>query len=251
MLFDHETSDVRVPMGFAIAVVIPARDEATHIASTVTSVQAALRAAPVASSCIVVVADACTDDTADVARRHLGPSDAVLEVDHRCVGEARAIGSSVALSLSSSGPRWTWVLGIDADSVAPRSWVRRHLAHATRGVECVTGIVELEPLAPHSVRQQFASTYQLGIRKRSHDHVHGTNFGIRGDTLLAAGNWPPESTAEDHGLWRAVTAMGRRTIQDPAIVVSTSARLVGRAPLGFAGDLADIDAQVSCDASSE
>lgn len=112
--------------------------------------------------------------------------------------------------------------------------------HASRGIECATGIVELEPSAPDALRQQLASTYRLGIRERSHDHVHGTNFGIRGDTLLSAGNWPTESTAEDHGLWHAVTTMGRRTLQDPAIVVTTSARLIGRAPLGFANDLSNL-----------
>jgi hypothetical protein len=226
-----------------VGVVIPAHDEAATIGAAVDSVRASLLDAAVHAT-IVVVADACSDDTAAVARAHLGPDDTVLEVRARSVGMARAQGAAVALERLGRPPRtWlsrTWLLSLDADSRAPRRWVARHLAHAERGIECVTGMVELDEYATPELRAALTERYLAHVTPSTHPHVHGTNFGIRGDTLLAAGNWPRLATGEDHALWQAVGLLGRPRVQDPAIVVRTSARLTGRAPSGFAADLAGL-----------
>ena len=226
--------------GFQVGVVIPAHDEEANIGAAIESVRASLLDAGVHAT-IVVVADACSDATAAVARRHLGTDDAVLELTTRSVGVARAHGARLALERLGS-PSRTWLLSLDADSRAPRRWVARHLAHADRGVECVTGLVELDEHAAPELRRALAASYLERVTASAHPHVHGTNFGIRGDTLLAAGNWPALATGEDHALWRAVGLLGRPRVQDPAIVVRTSARLTGRAPAGFAADLAGLAA---------
>lgn len=223
---------------WSVGVVIPAHDEADDIAAAVTSVQRSLRRAMVTRSVIVVVADACSDDTARVARGALGRSGMVVEIDARCVGIARSVGANAALGLLDASPESTWLLGLDADSLAPPTWVTDHLGHAVGGVECVTGIVDLAVGAAPDLRDAFVASYSVGIDAATHPHIHGTNFGIRADALLAAGNWPHVETGEDRALWHRIASMGRRTVQDPRIVVTTSARLVGRAPSGFAGDLA-------------
>ncbi|UDY37476.1 glycosyltransferase [Dermatobacter hominis] len=224
--------------GPAVGVVIPARDEEAVVAAAVSSVRRSLAAAGVVRSCIVVVADDCRDGTVAAARAALGCSGEVLEVGHRCVGAARQEGSARALRRLGARPEACWLLSIDADSSAPADWVTRHLAHASAGIECVAGVVDLVRGTPAPLRRAFHRRYGLDGRSEGrHHHVHGTNLGIRGDTLLAAGGWPSSATGEDHGLWDAVGALGRWRVQDAAIVVRTSGRLVGRAPLGFARDL--------------
>jgi len=226
----------------AVGVVIPANDEEAGIAATVDSVLESLERADVDDVCIVVVADSCHDRTAAIARRRLAPPHVVVEVAHRSVGATRATGSLLALARLSAPPEGCWLLSIDGDSIAPPDWVTRHLLHAARGIECVTGIVELAAGAPMALRRAFAESYLVAVDGSRHAHVHGTNFGIRGDTLLAAGNWSTLRTGEDHELWRAVAALGRPARQDPTIVVATSPRTVGRAPDGFAADLAELTA---------
>lgn len=225
-----------------VGVVIPARDEAERIGRTIISVRRSLEHARVERSCIVVVADACSDSTASTARSLLRTPDRVIETDAGCVGAARAAGSLAALELLSVSPERVWLLGIDADSTAPLKWVEAHLALAARGIECVTGLVELDAEATPELRRAFDSTYVGGVDEHAntHDHVHGTNFGIRGDTLLDAGNWSRIPTGEDHALWLAVAGLQRAAAQDASIVVTTSARRSGRAPQGFASDLVQL-----------
>ncbi len=225
-----------------VGVVIPAHDEQDTIGDAITSVLRSLAVADVHRNVLVVVCDDCSDRTAAVAREHLRRSDRVMEVGHRCVGAARAAGSLAALRLLAQPPERVWLLSLDADSTAPPSWVRDHLAHAGRGVDCVAGVVDLADDAPRSLGREFHRRYtsELGTVAGAHDHVHGTNFGVRAGTLLSAGNWAPMHTGEDHATWAAVGAVGGRRVQDPRISVTTSSRLVGRAPNGFAADLRDL-----------
>ena len=74
----------------------------------------------------------------------------------------------------------------------------------------------------------------------SHHHVHGANLGFRGDVYLASGGWNALATAEDHDLWNRVRECGR-TLTTSTTCVTTSHRIVGRAPHGFAADMAHLD----------
>lgn len=223
--------------GFAVGVVVPARDEAGTIGATLRSVRRALGVAGVTRSAVVVVADDCHDRTAEVARASLSAGDLVVEHQGRCVGAARQAGSEAAMSVLGTEPARTFLLFTDADTNPGPCWVARHLAHAASGVECVAGTVALDPSAPPALRAAFERTYRSGIGARTHPHVHGANLGIRADTLARAGGWPPLRTGEDHALWQAVGRLHRLRVQDPRIEVLTSARTTGRAPEGFARDL--------------
>lgn len=78
-------------------VVIPAHDEAGRLRGCVESVLDAAGHLPFATSLIVVL-DACTDGSADIARS-FGDAVHALEVDLRNVGAARAAGFEHAKSL--------------------------------------------------------------------------------------------------------------------------------------------------------
>ena len=108
---------------------------------------------------------------------------------------------------------------------------------ADGGVAAVAGMVSLEDGAL-GLRRKFEHRYRRGVTATTHAHVHAANLGIRGDVYTTAGGWSDLATGEDHDLWRRVTNSGARIMFDPHLLVKTSARLRGRAPNGFADDLA-------------
>lgn len=232
-----------------VAVVIPARDEANTIEATIDSVDHARRQLPagVSSSCVVVV-DASSDATGSVIERRTtmdsagaGPrSSIVVRTAHGCVGAARSVGCRVALAGSLHRPRHVWLANTDADTVVPANWLSAQLELAERDVSAVAGIVELGTDVDDGLRAQFAATYELSP-DGTHRHVHGANMGTRGDVYLLAGGWRRLHTGEDHDLWSRLDHVATR-VSSTAIRVRTSARLVGRAPAGFARDIARLTA---------
>ena len=79
-----------------------------------------------------------------------------------------------------------------------------------------------------------------------HPHVHGANFGIRADTYLELGGWPAVTSGEDVAMaHRAAVNSRLRIVRTAAIPVTTSSRLAGRAPYGFAGYLRDLVAETA------
>jgi hypothetical protein len=56
-----------------------------------------------------------------------------------------------------------------------------------------------------------------------------------------AGGWRGLSTAEDHDLWNRLKAQGSNCRSAATLAITTSGRLKGRAPCGFAGALAAHD----------
>jgi cellulose synthase/poly-beta-1,6-N-acetylglucosamine synthase-like glycosyltransferase len=191
---------------------------------------------------IVVVADSCTDDTADRARRALGRAGAVIEAEAGSAGAARRAGVELGLARSSSRAARTWIANTDADSTVPPTWITNQLRLAADGVHAVAGVVRLARDAERTsaLQQAFTATYRYGPAG-THSHVHGANLGIRADAYLAAGGWSDMVIGEDHDLWRRVRS-NHVGVWSTVSYVWTSARRVGRAPNGFAADLAALDA---------
>src|ERR1700737_4303583 len=102
----------------AVGVVIPARDEADTIAHCILSIFAANRYIGWRNSLwIVVVADACRDKTAKVARDAVGAFGEVLEVAVQSGRTARGIGAGTVLEHFHQKPRRAILLAnTDADT---------------------------------------------------------------------------------------------------------------------------------------
>jgi hypothetical protein len=229
-----------------VAVVIPARNEADTILRTLGSVDAARRRLrpSVTSSCVVVLDD-CTDTTEQLVRQHLhrerDSSTLIVSSDARNVGAARALGAAAAfdgMRRHDATPATTWLASTDADTLVPPHWLHEQLRLANRGVDAVAGIVELATSVDSLLRTRFDDMYLLG-HDGTHGHVHGANMGMRAITYLAAGGWHPLVCGEDHDLWCRLGHVGNR-VSSTAISVLTSDRLRGRAPAGFAADLAEL-----------
>jgi glycosyltransferase involved in cell wall biosynthesis len=217
--------------------VVPAKDEAALIERCVRSLQCAQHHVdPTVTTSIVVVADACVDDTASIARNVLGANGTVIETPLGCVGQARRLGVAAALDGAGVAPDRIWICSTDADTVVPSDWLAVQLALARRSAHAIAGIVDLDGAADPVLRNDFTSSYLVDA-DGTHPHVHAANLGVRADVYLAAGGWRAHSTGEEHDLWRRVRMLTEPLATDELCVV-TASRLTGRAPHGFAADLA-------------
>ncbi|MCW2898444.1 MAG: glycosyl transferase family 2 [Streptosporangiaceae bacterium] len=213
------------------AVVVPAHDEAELLPDCLTALGAAVAAAPLPVR-VIVVADACTDQTAHRARR---AGATVLEIEAVNVGIARATGVRTALRLAGTDPAGLWVATTDADTLVPANWLTAQLRYAALGWEAVVGTVRVadwEEHPPH-LPEIYRRHYGTADRGGAHSHVHGANLGFTGAAYLAAGGFPPLRTAEDHALVNALAVSERRVLRTIEPTVITSARPRPRAPQGF------------------
>lgn len=221
----------------AIAVVVPVHDEEERVSSCLRAIRDACNALPprVDVRCFVVL-DACRDESEAIARRLIDPTlGEMAAIDAQNVGVARAHGAARAIEHYRAVPLDSlWIATTDADSIVPESWLTKQIELAEAGAEAIAGTVDVDDwsgIPPSRVRayEQF-----YGSEDDAHPHVHGANLGVRADAYLAAGGFAGLPTGEDVALWDALGRTGRRRVSTKRIAVTTSSRLEGRAPDGFA-----------------
>ena len=223
-----------------VGIVVPARDEADHIEECVAAIRASLgRCRGVASSWIVVVADSCSDGTAERARAAIAGAGEVIECEVSSPGSARRIGVEALLRrFQGEALARVWVANTDADSQPAPDWIQQQLSLASSGYVGVAGIVHVDSIDGLDAAETAALLkYYVVENDGSHPHVHGANLGIRADTYVDVGGWSDLRLAEDHCLWSRVKARSWPTISSTSSVVVTSGRLMGRASGGFADGL--------------
>ncbi|GAA1755628.1 glycosyltransferase [Streptomonospora arabica] len=221
----------------AAAVVVPANDEAAAIERCVGAAAASLAACGLDEQRrhLVVVADACTDATAELSRR---AGALVVETSYRSVGAARAVGMRAALECTcGERPRSVWLATTDADSTVPRHWLAEHLRYADAGWDAVAGTVTVDDwsMRPPGLATAFAEAYSFSDRE--HPHVHGANLGVRASAYVDSGGFGALPHAEDHALVTALHLRGHSIRRPADLPVATSAREDARAPGGFADRL--------------
>lgn len=222
-----------------VAVVVPAHNEVELLPACLRALRAAAHHSPVPVE-IIVVADDCSDGTEHLTapeHLHLSLHQRTLSVEFRNVGTARAAG--VMAALAQAGPGGLWLLTTDADTRVPANWIRRHLAHAARGVDLVAGTVIPADWAgwPPTLAKRYQRRYDRIAGTAGHDHVHGANLGVGAGAYLAAGGFPAAETGEDVALVAAARA-ARLTVEFALdVAVLTSTRATARAPQGFSHHL--------------
>lgn len=231
----------------AVGVVVPARDEAATIGACLDAIAHALRRLPArVDRAVCLVADRCTDGTANAAAAAFGCWEPGLvcrtEAD-RTIGEVRALGTRRCLSLlAGHRPDETLLLSTDADSRVDPGWAGEHLARAEEGHHAIAGSAELtspselRPLA----RWRYQSVLDDALGPDGHGNVYGANLGVRADAYAAVGGFAALRTGEDHDLWNRLGRAGFRRCYDDRARVVTSSRLSGRAPGGLAALLRDL-----------
>jgi glycosyltransferase involved in cell wall biosynthesis len=221
-------------------VVVPAHNEEELLPACLAALRAAAGSVRIPVR-LLVVADACTDETAAVAAA-CGAE--VIRIRARNVGAARAAGLARLLRWTGgTDPAAVWLATTDADTVVPPGWLRRQLGYAGQGWDVVLGTVTVTDWTEHPPHAAAVFAAMYGFGEGPHPHVHGANLGIRASAYLAAGGFPPLRTAEDHALIAAATEAGCQVLQAGDVTVVTSARRQARAPRGFSHALRALTAE--------
>jgi glycosyltransferase involved in cell wall biosynthesis len=224
----------------AVGVVVPAHNEQDLLPVCLASLRRAARALRGTPVHLVVVADACRDRTARIARRG---GAAVIVTGAQRVGAARAAGVREILRRASHlDPADVWLATTDADTLVPACWLREQVRYGSHGWDVVAGTVRVADWSGYQPAARSLFHMRYGAGTGPHPHVHGANLGIRASAYLRAGGFPDVATAEDRALVAALTANGSRVLRTRALAVVTSARREGRAPRGFSQHLAELDA---------
>lgn len=215
-----------------IGIVVPAHDEQEllpHCLAALRRAAAPLRAAGMRVD-IVVVLDACTDGSAELATR---AGVTIVPVAVRNVGAARAAGFDAVLNGSGED---LWLATTDADSTVPRHWLATQFGAFRAGWDAFVGTVRVVDWSayPPGTRARYLRRYQF---RDGHPHVHGANLGFSANSYRRVGGIPALPTGEDVGLVAALQTAGCQVLRSRFARVTTSARRHGRAPDGFAAYL--------------
>jgi hypothetical protein len=235
----------------AVAVIVPARDEEVLVGACIRAIRHAFahpRLDGVAVRLLVVILDDCHDATAHrVHEALIAPCPglpvvtAVVSVANRSVGRSRAFGGRLAATaLARIAPQRVWLATTDADSAVPEDWLAHQLDLRDGGADACAGTIVVDCWDEHPITTPaaFGAIYQPGGQSVfGHPHVHGTNLGLSMAAYLGAGGFAPLVTGEDHALWDALVRVGRTVVATPLMPVTTSGRLRGRSPDGFAATL--------------
>ncbi|AWH53559.1 glycosyl transferase [Stenotrophomonas sp. ESTM1D_MKCIP4_1] len=211
-----------------IGVLVPAHNEAEHLAACLRSLAVAAAHPGLAGEAVqvIVALDACTDGSSDVCSRSGAET---VDLQARCVGAARSAAAGLLIERGAS-----WLASTDADSTVPADWL---VAQRSAGADVFCGVVDLGEVPPPQV--WLRSCFRQGERwGEGHGRVHGANMGVSTAAYLRAGGFSALRCSEDVDLLHRLHADGASICWAGAPVVTTSARMVGRAAGGFADHLA-------------
>ncbi len=219
-----------------IAVVVPVANEADHLGRCLEHIAAArtkvLHSSPGIVVRVVVVLDDCRDASEQIAAGAAGVE--IVRIAAHSVGSARRAGADHVLR-GSSAPERIWLANTDADTYVPSHWLSGMLEQAVSGTQVLLGTVTPGP----GLRPAIAAAWHAAhLLVEGHPHVHGANFGIRGDVYLRLGGWPELVHSEDVALAaRAEAESDVRIVSTARLPVLTSVRLHARAPHGLSSYL--------------
>lgn len=218
-----------------VAVIIPVHNEAALLRACLRSVATATRRAHALGvmTSVHVVLDACSDASAEIAAAFAVE---VLETDAQRVGFARQVGVTAALAAHPGLPHdRLWLAHTDSDSSVPPNWIIDQVERERAGADVYVGTVrpKMRDLSPRR-REAWLRSHPRGP---PNGHVHGANLGTRASTLLNAGGFADVAEHEDVEVVASARARGAVIVASADACVTTSGRLEGRTPGGYASYL--------------
>ena len=250
-----------------LSVIVPVRNEVDGLTKTLAAlafqVDAWRNALNPAVYEVLMLANNCTDETAEVARRFarhhphlvLHVAEIALPPPLAHVGTARRLLMDEACRrlVSCGHPRGV-IASTDGDTQVVSDWVHQMLTEIAAGADAVGGRIRVE-------RQRGAdwearlyclrdTAYQRGLARLEtlldpdpsdpwprHHQFFGGNFGITAQAYRQVGGLPPLPCLEDVALKDALRRSDACIRHSPLVRVRTSARQEGRTPLGLSSQL--------------
>ena len=256
------------PSHFRAVVAIPVRDEMERVGHCLKALidQRTLdgKPLPFGTFGIVFLANNCTDATVALAHKHFAGSgppfliiDETFPAAFANVGFARGVALEIATRwLERSSHRNGTILTTDADSRVARDWVAKSLCAIDAGCGAVAGRVRLQRdemmnLTPalrsrgrlENAYEQALLRLQAYIDPIPHDPwpnhwtASGASYGLSVEAYRLIGGLPVITSGEDRALADTLARHDIAIRHDPELVVTTSARLEGRAAGGVADAL--------------
>jgi len=196
--------------GVRVSLIVPAWNEAAVLARTLAALRSAVAALGLAAE-IIVVDDASTDATAEIAR---AAGARVERVELRQIAAVRNAGARAALG--------TLLVFVDADTIVPPQTLAAAIAALEAGAVGGGANIRLDRPAPWAIRLPlwvFMTTYRLL------GYAAGCFVFCRRTAFEAAGGFDERFFAsEEIGLSKALRRQGRFVKVAPPVV--TSARKV-------------------------
>jgi hypothetical protein len=236
-----------------IVVAIPAKNEAERIEACLLG----LAQQTCRPHAVVVLANNCSDGTPAIASGLAQGLPYRLQVEcrdfpmqHANAGQARRL----AMALSEQRVRPDGVLlTTDADAVPAPDWIERNCKAIASGADVVCGRIVLHPsesvLIPARLQADDALECRLielldRIADRldpdpvdpmpRHTEAAGASLAVTQAAFRRVGGIPALPSGEDRAFVRVLARIDARIRHDASVVVSVSARTIGRAPGGMA-----------------
>jgi hypothetical protein len=261
-------SDTRFVPDPGFVVAIPVKDEEKHLLACLTALSQQYdrsgRSISRTRIRIVVFANNCTDQSANVARnlgQALSLNIRVVEEElppasaHAGAARRAAMDLAEAWLLEECDPTGV-ILTTDADSQVAPDWVAETLAAFRLGADAVLGRIDLDddgkllPAALHR-RGELEDAYENLLTELSwlldplahnpwphHATISGATLGITRSAYCRVGRLPRVPLGEDKALVDLLSRADARIRYCSTVHVITSGRTKGRAPGGVADTLA-------------
>lgn len=240
-------------MAERVVVAIPARDEAERIPACLMGLNQQIRPPDV----VVLLLNNCTDQSAEIAkamapdlRFRLNVETRLLPAERANAGWARHLAMRIAAE--HAGPDGI-LLSTDADSIAAPDWVSRNLASLHKGADVVCGRAVIDPaeadLIPAHLHHDDALECRLiallddiawMLDPEPHDppprhtEASGASIAVSARAYHRVGGIPTIPAGEDRAFVRTLWMRDAAVRHDPAVWVTVSGRIEGRAAGGMA-----------------
>ena len=252
-----------------LSVIIPAKDEAAGLPATLAALahQTDLAGGSLPPGCfeVLVLANNCTDATAEVVRRQarrwphlpLSVAEITLPPAEAHVGRARRLLMDEACARLELAAGAGIIASTDADTRVAPTWIAAILAEAAAGADAVGGRIGTEydecasPELLHLRRIQTRdAAYRLLCARledaidpapadpwpRHHQHF-GASLAITTSAYRRVGGLPEVRFLEDEALCQRLRRHDLTVRHSPRVQVLTSARREGRVEVGLSWQL--------------
>ena len=256
--------------GLRVSVIIPAKDEAANLPATLAALAAQTtlggQPLPADSYEVIVLANNCVDDTANLVRRQarrfprlvLHVAELYLPGEHAHVGRARRLLMDEACArLEGVGPPAGIIASTDADTRVAPTWLAAIRAEIATGADAVGGriLTESEELVREGLPvlqrlQSHDAAYRLLCARledlldpapadpwpRHHQHF-GASLALTVRAYRRVGGLPEVRFLEDEALCQQLRRHDLTLRHSPHVRVLTSARRDGRVEVGLSWQL--------------